>query len=487
MKTLSVRVGDFLTTSGSDIYYHRFLTGCFVNFFTDTDGVGIFFSHFNQSFLDTVFQVKVENLLKSTGKKIRYKIVGDVSTALKFEDVFRAYGWQKEKIVEREGETELFYDPQSQKIRVSKPEQQEIKKNTETVIPLSIVKTGKVKVMIVDDSKTIRDLLEKIFARDPSFEVVASIAHPGEVEAAIKKVKPDVITLDIHMPDMNGVELLRRIFPVYKIPTVMISSISPEDGTYVLDALEIGAVDYIKKPEFSELAQAMPVIIEKVKAAANARILSKPVSHKGILSAQKIDQDNLIVIGSSTGGTEALKTILTRLPAQIPPILIVQHIPAVFSEAFANRMDTLCPFRVTEARDGDIVEPSHVYVAPGGKQMKVVKKNQKLQIVITDDAPVNRHKPSVDYLFDSVEMLKPAKLVSVILTGMGGDGARGMKKLRDIGASTIAQNEESCVVFGMPREAIKLGGAEKIIHLDQIADEIVNLIKEKSSKMSAAH
>jgi two-component system chemotaxis response regulator CheB len=175
-----------------------------------------------------------------------------------------------------------------------------------------------------------------------------------------------------------------------------------------------------------------------------------------------------------------------RLPAQIPPILIVQHIPAVFSEAFANRMDTLCPFKVSEAKDGDIVESGHVYVAPGGKQMKLIKKGAHLQLSITDDEPVNRHKPSVDYLFDSVAALKPPKLVSVILTGMGGDGARGMKKLRDLGAATIAQNEESCVVFGMPREAIKLGGAEKILHLDQIADEIVNLVKEKASKIKSA-
>ena len=476
MRTLSMREREFLTGEEGDVFYHRFSAGCFINFLSETSGVGFFISSADLSLFDKSFQKKLEIMLKSVSSKLRYKLVGDQNLCLKLDEKFSSFGWMREKIVERQGETELFYEPFTQKIKASKTEA------VAEVLSMPEVKKGKVKVMIVDDSKTIRDLLEKIFARDPSFEVVASIAHPKEVEEAIRKVKPDVITLDIHMPDMNGVELLRKIFPVYKIPTIMISSISPEDGTYVLDALEIGAVDYIKKPEFSELSQAMPVILEKVKAAANAKVFSKKVVTKSSLSYQKIDQENLIVIGSSTGGTEALKNILTRLPAEIPPILIVQHIPAVFSEAFANRMDTLCPFKVSEAKDGDHVEAGHVYVAPGGKQMKLIKRSGKLQLSITDDEPVNRHKPSVDYLFDSVALLNPPKLVSVILTGMGGDGARGMKKLRDLGSVTIAQNEESCVVFGMPREAIKLGGAEKIVHLDQIADEIVQLVREKPAK-----
>ncbi len=438
-------------------------------------GIGIFLPSFRSEFADSEFHKKVEALLQDKKENIKYKMIGEQSLLSKYGDIFRAYHWQKEKEVPREGITELFYDVETQKIRASKLE----------VTPLKKVQ-GKIKVMIVDDSKTIRDLLEKIFARDESFEVIASIAHPKDVEASIKKNKPDVITMDIHMPEMNGVELLRKIFPIYKIPTVMISSISPEDGTYVLDALEIGAVDYIQKPEFSELAQAMPIIIEKVKTAATAKIIGQKSVRKNNVSILKMDLENLIVIGSSTGGTEALKNILTRLPSEIPPILIVQHIPAVFSEAFAKRMNTLCPFTVSEARDGDVVEISHVYVAPGGKQMKLVKRAGVFVLSITDDAPVNRHKPSVDYLFDSVAVLNPPKLVSVILTGMGGDGARGMKKLRDLGAATIAQDEESCVVFGMPREAIKLGGAEKILHLDLIADEIVKAVSEKPRRAKAS-
>lgn len=472
MKTLSMRSGDFLFSPSGDIFHHKFMAGCFINLFTDESGLGIFFPLFKPDYIDSVFLDKVEKQLKSSGKEIHYKIIGDANLAQKFDEVFRAYKWSKDKIVAKFGETEIFYDSGTQRIKVSKAE--------EDVVAPPVVRKEKIKVMIVDDSKTIRDLLEKIFAKDNSLEVVASIAHPKDVEDSIKKLKPDVITLDVHMPEMNGVELLRKIFPTYKIPTVMISSISLEDGTYILDALEIGAVDYIKKPEFSELATVMPIILEKVKAAAEAKIVSSKKMERASLSYQKIDQDNLIVIGSSTGGTEALKNILVRLPAQIPPILIVQHIPAVFSEAFANRMNTLCPFTVSEAKDGDIVEPNHVYIAQGGKQMKLLKRNGALQIQVNDDEPTNRHKPSVDYLFDSVALINPPKLVSVILTGMGGDGARGMRKLRDLGASTIAQNEESCVVFGMPREAIKLGGAEKILHLDQIADEIVSLVSEKS-------
>ncbi len=479
MKTLGMRAGEFLTSDEGAIFFQKFEVGCFINFFTSSQGVGLFLHSFKSEFADKKFHQKIESLLKASGKEISYKIVGEKKTSSKYDDVFSTFGWIKEKLVEREGQIEIFYDPFSQKIRASTEEK--------TPFVVSVPVKEKVRVMIVDDSKTIRDLLEKIFLRDSTFEVVASIAHPSEVESAIKKLRPDVITLDIHMPEMNGVELLRKIFPIYKIPTIMISSISPEDGTYVLDALEIGAVDYIKKPEFSELAQVMPVILEKVKAAANAKVLTKrsTPAARVTLSNHKIDQENLIVIGSSTGGTEALKNILTCLPANIPPVLIVQHIPAVFSEAFANRMDTLCPFKVSEAKDGDIVEAGHVYVAPGGRQMKVVKKATHLQVVITDDEPVNRHKPSVDYLFDSVAAINPPKLVGAILTGMGGDGARGLKKLRDLGAATIAQDEESCVVFGMPREAIKLGGADKVLHLSLIADEIINLVKEKPSKAKA--
>lgn len=479
MKTLGMKQGEILTSNEGAIYFHKFEDGCFINFFTKSKGIGLFIYSFKSEFADKKFHQKIEDLLSARGKEISYKLVGDKNASSKYDDVFKTFGWLKEKLVVREGQTEIFYDPFSQKVRVS----QEVKSHPVVSAPVK----EKVRVMIVDDSKTIRDLLEKIFLRDPTFEVIASISHPKEVEASIKKLRPDVITLDIHMPEMNGVELLRKIFPVYKIPTVMISSISPEDGTFVLDALEIGAVDYIKKPEFSELAQVMPVILEKVKAAANAKVLTKrsTPAAKVTLSNHKIDQENLVVIGSSTGGTEALKNILTCLPANIPPVLIVQHIPAVFSEAFANRMDTLCPFKVSEAKDGEIVEAGHVYVAPGGKQMKVIKKATQLQIVITDDEPVNRHKPSVDYLFDSVAAINPPKLVGAILTGMGGDGARGLKKLRDLGASTIAQDEESCVVFGMPREAIKLGGADKVLHLSMIADEIINLVKERPSKTKA--
>lgn len=479
MKTLGMKQGEILTSNEGAIYFHKFENGCFINFFTKSKGIGLFIYSFKSEFADKKFHQKIEAHLKASGKEISYKIVGEKKTSSKYDDIFSTFGWVKEKLVDREGQTEIFYDPFSQKVRVS----QEVKSHAVVSAPIK----EKVRVMIVDDSKTIRDLLEKIFLRDPTFEVIASISHPKEVEDSIKKLRPDVITLDIHMPEMNGVELLRKIFPVYKIPTVMISSISPEDGTFVLDALEIGAVDYIKKPEFSELAHVMPVILEKVKAAANAKVLTKKSTPaaKVTLSNHKIDQENLVVIGSSTGGTEALKNILTCLPANIPPVLIVQHIPAVFSEAFANRMDTLCPFKVSEAKDGEIVEAGHVYVAPGGKQMKVIKKATQLQIVITDDEPVNRHKPSVDYLFDSVAAINPPKLVGAILTGMGGDGARGLKKLRDLGASTIAQDEESCVVFGMPREAIKLGGADKVLHLSMIADEIINLVKERPSKTKA--
>jgi two-component system chemotaxis response regulator CheB len=228
--------------------------------------------------------------------------------------------------------------------------------------------------------------------------------RPSEVEALILKYKPDVITLDIHMPEMDGVTLLKQIAPKFNIPTVMISSISMAEGPMVLEALENGAVDYIQKPELSEIVKVTPLILEKVRMAAQAN-LSKPSHNKKSKPVQTkalCDLSSLIVLGSSTGGTEAIREIITALPDKIPPMLIVQHIPAVFSAAFAKRMNDLCPFEVKEAEDGDEVRANRILIAPGGKQMKFIYKNGKGTVEINDDEPVNRFKPSVDYLFSSV-------------------------------------------------------------------------------------
>ncbi len=339
---------------------------------------------------------------------------------------------------------------------------------------------GKKKVLIVDDSATIRQLLEKIISKDSELEVVGKAEKPSQVEDMIKKLKPDVITLDIHMPEMDGVTLLKRIHPLYRIPTVMISSISKEEGPQVLNALEIGAVDYIQKPEMSSLGAVESLIREKIKVAAGSKTQGR-VSVKKARTAKGLSNKDLVLLGASTGGTEAIKHVLESLPAQIPPILIVQHIPAGFSAAFAKRMDELFPFDVKEASHGDLVKANQVLIAPGGKQMKIVRRGAELHVEVRDDSPVNRHKPSVDYMFASAVQLGLSHAVVVLMTGMGADGAREMKNLKNLGCTTIAQDQASCVVYGMPREAIEMGAASMIKSLADIGTAIMDQIEKNSS------
>lgn len=344
------------------------------------------------------------------------------------------------------------------------------------------VLSSKIKVMIVDDSATIRSLLRKILSKDSRFEIVAEAGKPSEALEILKKVKPDVMTLDVHMPEMDGVTLLKRIYPLYKIPTVMITSVSREEGTFVLDALESGAVDYIQKPDAATLRNYELEIHEKVFTAAKSQFkkLNRSISR---VVGKIHNLESLVLIGASTGGTEALKTVLLGLPQEIPPILIVQHIPPVFSAAFASRLNEICPFNVKEAADGDEVKPNQVLIAPGGRQMGVKMMNQSLFITVKDEAPVNRHKPSVDFLFESVSRLKIPPAVAVILTGMGADGAKGMKKLRDLGFRTIGQDASTSVVYGMPKEAKLAGGVEFELPLENVASKISELIIfEKSTK-----
>jgi chemotaxis response regulator CheB/chemotaxis methyl-accepting protein methylase len=336
-------------------------------------------------------------------------------------------------------------------------------------------RNSNLKVLIVDDSSTIRALLRKIISKDSRFEIIAEAGKPSEVLEILKKVKPDVMTLDIHMPEMDGVTLLKKIHPLYKIPTVMITSVSREEGTLVLEALENGAVDYIQKPDSKTLSNYESDIHEKLLMAAGAQF-KKTARAISRVAGKNHNLESLIVIGASTGGTEALKHVLLGMPKEIPPILIVQHIPPVFSYAFASRLNDLCPFEVKEAADGDEIQPNKVFVAPGGKQMGLRRLGERLLISIKDDLPVNRHKPSVDYLFDSVSRISVKPAVAVILTGMGADGAKGMKKLRDLGFRTIGQDAATSVVYGMPKEAKNAGGVEYEMPLERIAAKISELI-----------
>ncbi|WP_127714642.1 chemotaxis response regulator protein-glutamate methylesterase [Halobacteriovorax sp. HLS] len=419
------------------------------------------------------FISKASSELGQPVDKLTLKVVGAVSFIQLLKVRASNYAFESVKLVERFGNFEIIYFPSEGKLRVTKPE----KEDNEPKI---------VKVLIVDDSKTIRNLLSRILSKSSRIEVVATAEKPSEVEELIKKFQPDVITLDIHMPEMNGVELLKLIQPKYNIPTIMITSVSIQEGPLVLEALDSGAFDYIQKPKMEEIQEVAPIMIEKVVEASKFKSVTKSVHQSSTRSMRSFNKDCTIVIGSSTGGTTALKDILSRLPNSIPPIVIVQHIPAVFSKAFADRINGICPFRVKEAEDGEPIVADTVYIAPGGMQMKIKQKHGKPFVEITDDAPVNRFKPSVDYLFDSCEkMASKENLIAVMLTGMGRDGAKGMKKLRDLGALTIAQNEESCVVFGMPKAVIELDGASYIVHKDEIADKMVELsVKFENKKAS---
>lgn len=407
---------------------------------------------------------------------------------------------QIEKILKREiivhDEVEVIFQPESAKVRIRKdqvaPKPAEEMRQKEMKVSQP---QGKKKVLIIDDSRTIQKLLTKIIESSDLFEVMAVADRPSVAKAIIEKEKPDLITLDIHMPEMNGVEFLKTYLHAQKIPTAMVSSVSVEEGPLVMEALSNGALTYIQKPSLDKINAIAPDVLEQLESISRnkeegvetqkrAEDKSVKCSRSQIPLEQNFAQkDGIIVIGSSTGGTKALQEILTALPSRIPPIVIVQHIPAVFSKALAERLDGLCPFKVKEAEEGEEVLKNHVYIAPGGQQMKLEKNSGRIYIKLTDDAPVNRFKPSVDYLFDSVPALRQKNIVGAILTGMGKDGAQGLLKLKQNGHYTIAQDESSCVVFGMPREAIRLNAQVEISHLADIPNQLkVGFNKDKERK-----
>jgi two-component system chemotaxis response regulator CheB len=414
--------------------------------------------------------------LTQLGANTSFRLLGSETVIAQLTGLFRGFGATEGKPVSIKNSNLVQFIPKEGRVRLAK----EGTFDKAVSAPTQQKTRGKTKVLVVDDSESICRLLSRIFNDDPDIECVATVEHPKLVDEAILKYKPDLITLDIHMPEVDGVTLLKRLLPQYYIPIIMISALSPEDGTSVLDALEAGAIDYIQKPTVAEIKVVAPIICEKIKSAAASKalrktgsILKRPASVKAHASGE-MDPSYLIAIGASTGGTEALRDVLVALPKEIPPILIVQHIPAFFSKALADRLNQLVSFEVKEAENGEKVTNNKVLIAPGGKQMKIVERGGEFQIDINDSAPVNRHKPSVDYLFDSVVNLRRKKVVAAILTGMGDDGAQGILKLRKSGALTIGQDEATCVVYGMPREAAKLGALEKVAPLDQIA---MNLIR----------
>jgi two-component system chemotaxis response regulator CheB len=343
---------------------------------------------------------------------------------------------------------------------------------------------AKIRVLTVDDSALMRQVLATLLSKDPDIEVIGSAPDPYIAREKIKALNPDVITLDVEMPKMDGLTFLEKLMRGHPMPVVMVSSLTEVGCQTTLRALELGAVDFITKPKI-DLREGMEEVaqdlIAKVKAAAQAKVRGKRedsgVGGKGVaplLTSSMIKTtDTIIAIGSSTGGTEAVKDVLMALPPNTPPILITQHMPEHFTKTWADRMNGLCRISVKEAEDGDSVLPGHALVAPGSYHMTLVRSGARYSVRINQDPPVNRHRPSVDVTFASVAQYAGANAIGVILTGMGGDGAKEMLTMKQAGAFTIAQDEASCVVFGMPKEAIKLGGVDKILPLSEIPAAIV--------------
>ncbi len=344
---------------------------------------------------------------------------------------------------------------------------------------------AKIRVLTVDDSALMRQVLADLLSHDPDIEVIGSAPDPFIAREKIKALNPDVLTLDVEMPKMDGLTFLEKLMRGRPMPVVMVSSLTEVGCQTTLRALELGAVDFITKPKI-DLREGMDAIaadlIDKIKAAAQASIKPRVPSGKvpgrptALASAMIKTTDTIIAIGASTGGTEALKEVLEVLPPNTPPILVTQHMPERFTKTFADRLNGLCRIKVKEAEDGDSVLPGHALIAPGNYHMTLVRSGARYSVRLNQDPPVNRHRPSVDVMFHSVAEYAGANSVGVILTGMGGDGARCLLEMKQAGAFTIAQDEASCVVFGMPKEAIKLGAAEKVVPLQDIPALVLSQI-----------
>ncbi len=334
-----------------------------------------------------------------------------------------------------------------------------------------------VTVLVVDDSPTMRSLISAVLRRDPEITVVGQAGDPLEAREAIKRLNPDVITLDVEMPNMDGLSFLEKIMRLRPMPVVMVSTLTQVGAEVSLAALELGAVDCIGKPTAGMNAeQAFASLPAKVKAAARARIRSGSdrAPNQRAASGDFRPDGRLVAIGSSTGGVEALLSVLSAFPANCPPTVITQHMPGTFTRSFAERLNRSCAATVTEAVEGAPLQVGHIYLAPGGEYHLQVAGSAHLRCRLTPEPPVNGHKPSVDVLFESVAKTVGKAAVGVILTGMGRDGAQGLLTMRRAGATTIGQNEQTSVVYGMPKVAYEIGAVERQLPLERIGAEIIN-------------
>lgn len=367
---------------------------------------------------------------------------------------------------------------------------------------------AKTRVVVVDDSALVRSLLTEIINRQPDMECIGAASDPFVAREMIRNLNPDVITLDVEMPRMDGIDFLSKLMRLRPMPVVMVSTLTERGAEVTLRALELGAIDFVAKPKIG-VADGLKLlaqeITDKVRIASKARIHKPPTStatvsgtpasgtahavrheHAGGTTGAsshspaamgRLSTEKIIFIGASTGGTEATKEVLLGLPADAPAVMITQHMPPGFTKSYATRLDSLCKIRVKEATDGERVLPGHAYIAPGGMHLRVEKSGANYLARVTDGDPVNRHKPSVEVLFKSAAAVVGRNAVSIMLTGMGADGAKAMREMRDAGAYCIAQDEHTCVVFGMPREAIAAGAVHEVLPLNQIASHMLDHLR----------
>ncbi|HMN80630.1 MAG TPA: chemotaxis response regulator protein-glutamate methylesterase [Burkholderiaceae bacterium] len=369
----------------------------------------------------------------------------------------------------------------------------------------------KIKVVVVDDSALVRNLLSALINKQPDMEAIGAANDPYMAREMIRNLNPDVITLDIEMPRMDGLDFLEKLMRLRPMPVVMVSTLTERGAEVTLRALELGAVDFVTKPKLgisTGLAQSGDEIAEKIRAAALARVARRispaPPSASASASAspsasaaqvarpareaaaaaptaaamlRRQGTEKLIAIGASTGGTEAVRQVLTDLPPDFPAVIITQHMPPGFTRSFAERLDRLSRIRVAEGEQGARILPGHAYIAPGGRHMKVVRSGANFVIEIDDSEPVNRHRPSVDVMFRSVAAAAGPNAIGVMLTGMGRDGADAMRAMREAGAFNIAQDEASCVVYGMPKEAVLAGAVHESLPIDRIARRLIEQVQ----------
>jgi two-component system chemotaxis response regulator CheB len=339
----------------------------------------------------------------------------------------------------------------------------------------------KIRVLIVDDSAIVRKIFSEELSKYPDIEIVGTAPDPFVARDKIVALKPDVITLDVEMPRMDGITFLRKLMKYFPLPTIIVSSLTHKGGKLTLEALDIGAVEVIAKPGGSYSVGDMSAqLAEKIRVASKIKLSKREDLHPETtkLPSHALSQttNKVIAIGASTGGTEALKNVLTQMPPNSPGIVVVQHMPANFTTAFAERLDSLCQMAVKEAENNDSVVPGTVLIAPGNYHMLLRRSGARYYVEVKTGPMVHHQRPAVDILFKSTAKYVGPNAIGVILTGMGADGAEGLLEMKQAGAGTIAQDEATCVVFGMPKEAIQLGAADKILPLSQIPHEIIRMI-----------